>query len=144
MNTLPILIVADPQFVPIYSHAGDAGADLKSAESVILLAGQRETVKTGVSIAIPSGYVGLVHARSGLAAKHGITVLNSPGTVDAGYRGEIAVTLFNSSGVDYRIEVGDRIAQIVFQSVERAKFVAVETLPETERGSGGFGSTGKS
>ncbi|MEY4366663.1 MAG: hypothetical protein RLZ28_78 [Actinomycetota bacterium] len=144
MKTLPILIVADPSFVPTYSHSGDAGADLKSSETKILPARARANFLTGVSIAIPNGYVGLVHPRSGLASKHGITVLNAPGTVDAGYRGEIAVTLFNSSDEDFQITQGDRIAQIVFQQVERADFVNVETLPGTERGSGGFGSTGKS
>ncbi len=98
---------------------------------------------TGVSIALPQGYVGLVHPRSGLAAKHGITVLNTPGTIDAGYRGEIMVILFNSSEVDFEVAVGDRIAQLVIQTVEAAKFIAVERLPETERGETGFGSSGR-
>lgn len=144
MNTLPILIVAAPNFVPTYSHPGDAGADLRSSESKILTAGQRQTFKTGVSVAIPDGFVGLVHSRSGLAANHGVIVLNAPGTVDAGYRGEIAVTLFNTSPVDFEINTGDRIAQILFQKVEVAKFIEVEVLPGSHRGAGGFGSTGKS
>ena len=143
MKNLPILIVADPEFVPVYAHPGDAGADLRSREAKVLPAGERATFATGVSIAIPNGYVALVHPRSGLAAKHGITVLNAPGTVDAGYRGEIAVTLLNTSNEDFSVEVGDRIAQIVFQKFETAEFVAVTELPETHRGSGGFGSTGK-
>ncbi len=143
MKKLPILIVADAAFVPSYSHAGDAGADLRSSESKILKAGCRDTFATGISIAIPAGYVALVHPRSGLAAKHGITVLNAPGTVDAGYRGEIAVTLLNTSSDDFAIEVGDRIAQIVFQQFETADFVAVESLPDTQRGIAGFGSTGQ-
>ena len=103
----------------------------------------RVLVPTGVSIALPDGYVGLVHPRSGLAHKHGITVLNTPGTVDAGYRGEIAVNLYNSTDTDFEVEVGDRIAQLVIQQVERAKFIKVERLPESDRGEGGHGSTGK-
>lgn len=100
--------------------------------------------KTGVSIALPMGYVALVHPRSGLAAKHGITVLNAPGTVDAGYRGEIAVTLLNTDlKNEFKVERGDRIAQLVIQAVEIANFVAVERLPDSDRGTGGFGSTGK-
>jgi dUTP pyrophosphatase len=103
----------------------------------------RELVPTGVSIALPAGYVGLVHPRSGLALKHGITVLNSPGTIDAGYRGEIMVTLFNSSAEPFEIEAGDRIAQLLIQKVERAEFIAVESLPDSDRGQAGFGSTGR-
>jgi dUTP pyrophosphatase len=100
-------------------------------------------VPTGVSIALPAGFVGLVHPRSGLALKHGVTVLNSPGTIDAGYRGEIMVTLFNSSSEDFDIEIGDRIAQLLIQRVERAEFIAVDRLPDSDRGQAGFGSTGK-
>lgn len=140
---MPILIVAEPEFTPTYAHPGDAGADLRSRESVKIAAGQRLTVATGVSIAIPAGFVGLVHPRSGLAAKHGITVLNAPGTVDAGYRGEISVTLLNTSNVDFEVARGDRIAQLVFQAIEIADFIKVETLPQSHRGDGGFGSTGK-
>lgn len=143
MKKLPILIVAEPEFTPTYAHPGDAGADLRSRESVKIAAGQRLTVATGVSIAIPAGFVGLVHPRSGLAAKHGITVLNAPGTVDAGYRGEISVTLLNTSNVDFEVARGDRIAQLVFQAIEIADFIKVETLPQSHRGDGGFGSTGK-
>ena len=144
MKKLPILIVCEPGFEPTYSHPGDAGADLRSREAKILAAGQRATFATGISIAIPSGYVALVHPRSGLAANHGITVLNAPGTVDAGYRGEVAVTLLNTSDTDFEVAVGDRIAQIVFQQFEVADFIQVEKLPETHRGSGGFGSSGRS
>ena len=100
-------------------------------------------VPTGVKLAMPDGYVGLVHPRSGLAAKCGITVLNAPGTVDAGYRGEIMVTLLNTSDEDFQIEAGDRIAQLLFQKVERARFISVTELPESSRGATGFGSTGK-
>jgi len=105
--------------------------------------GNEQHSQPGVSIAIPSGYVALVHPRSGLAAKHGITVLNAPGTVDEGYRGEVAVTLLNTSDQDFTVEVGDRIAQIVFQKFETAEFVLVDELPGSHRGAGGFGSTGR-
>ena len=139
-----VLLVAEPGFEPSYAKPGDAGADLRSTEHVSIPAGARALIKTGVKIALPDGYVGLVHPRSGLAAKHGITVLNTPGTVDAGYRGEILVTLYNSSGEDYEVEIGDRIAQLVIQQVERATFVAVAELPGSERGETGFGSSGRS
>lgn len=142
MTDLPVLIVATGE-LPSYAHPGDAGADLRSAESLTIKPGERATVATGTAIALPAGYVGLVHPRSGLAAKHGITVLNSPGTVDAAYRGEIKVTLLNTDKHNaFEIAVGDRIAQLVIQSVERAKFIQVEFLPDSHRGDGGFGSTG--
>jgi dUTP pyrophosphatase len=143
VNNLPVLIAADAEFLPTYAHPGDAGADLRSTEDGVIEPGERKTFRTGVSVAIPDGYVALVHPRSGLAAKHGITVLNAPGTVDAGYRGEIAVTLLNTDLREaFTVKRGDRIAQIVFQAVERATFITVETLPGTHRGEGGFGSTG--
>jgi dUTP pyrophosphatase len=105
--------------------------------------GERRTVGTGVAIALPYGYVGLVHPRSGLAAKHGVTVLNAPGTVDAAYRGEIRVTLLNTDlHQTFEIKPGDRIAQLVIQAVEKAHFIQVERLPDSHRGEGGFGSTG--
>lgn len=128
--------------IPKYATRGDAGADLVSSEKHVLFAGQRALVKTGIKIAIPEGYVGLVHPRSGLALKHGITVLNAPGTIDAGYRGEVGVILLNTSSQTFFIEPGDRIAQLVIQKVEYAEFVSVETLESTDRGDGGFGSTG--
>lgn len=142
-NNLPVLIVAEAEFMPSYAQPGDAGADLRSRIAAVVPARGRTLVPTGVSIALPDGYVGLVHPRSGLAHKHGITVLNTPGTVDAGYRGEIAVNLYNSSDTDFAVEIGDRIAQLVIQQVERAQFVSVEKLPESDRGAGGHGSTGK-
>jgi len=142
-KNLPVLIVAQEGFLPSYAQPGDAGADLRSRISTLVPAHGRVLVPTGVSIALPDGYVGLVHPRSGLAHKHGITVLNAPGTVDAGYRGEIAVNLYNSTDEDFSIEVGDRIAQLVIQRVERAHFIEVERLPESDRGDGGHGSTGK-
>jgi dUTP pyrophosphatase len=128
---------------PQYAHPGDAGADLVATEAVVLAPGKRATVGTGVAIALPDGYVGLVVPRSGLAARHGITVVNSPGTIDAGYRGEIRVTLLNTDGEEsYTVAVGDRIAQLLVLPVSRARFVPVERLPGTARGEGGFGSTG--
>jgi dUTP pyrophosphatase len=143
MNEVPVLITASPGFEPVYAKPGDAGADLRSTKALTVPAGARVMVPTGVSIALPQGYVGLVHPRSGLAAKHGITVLNTPGTIDAGYRGEILVILFNSSETDFEVSVGDRIAQLLIQTVELARFVAVDKLPETERGETGFGSSGR-
>ncbi len=139
---MEVLIIAEPGFEPVYAKPGDAGCDLRSTQSLILPAGERALVKTGVRIAMPAGYVGLVHPRSGLAAKHGITVLNTPGTVDSGYRGELMVTLYNSSKEDFKIEAGDRIAQLVFQRYETARFIPVTELPESSRGDSGFGSSG--
>jgi len=129
--------------VPVYAHPGDAGADLVATETVELAPGARATVGTGVSIALPDGFAAFVVPRSGLAAKHGITIVNSPGTVDAGYRGEIKVTLLNTdSTVPYSVAVGDRIAQLIISPVVRAQFIPVDVLPESIRGTGGFGSTG--
>ncbi|GAB2972002.1 dUTP diphosphatase [Frigoribacterium salinisoli] len=140
-QTLDVPILADQ--VPTYAHPGDAGADLVSTEALVLRAGERALVGTGVSIALPEGHAAFVVPRSGLAAKHGITVVNSPGTVDAGYRGEIKVTLLNTDrAADHEIAVGDAIAQLVVVPVVRARFVPVDALPESARGTGGFGSTG--
>ena len=140
-ETVEVLITA--QNVPSYSHPGDAGADLSSAEALTLAPGQRATVGTGVSIALPDGYVAFVVPRSGLAAKHGITIVNSPGTVDAGYRGELKVTLLNTDlSEPFEIAVGDRIAQVIVMPVTQARFIPLEKLPVSERGESGFGSTG--
>lgn len=129
--------------VPAYAHPGDAGADLHSAQSLVIEPGRRATVGTGVSIALPDGYVGFVVPRSGLAMRSGISIVNSPGTVDAGYRGEIRITLLNTDlDEPFVIEVGDRIAQLIIAPVSRAQFVPVATLPGSSRGDGGFGSTG--
>lgn len=129
--------------VPGYAHPGDAGADLVTRVDVTLAPGERATVPTGISIALPEGFAAFVHPRSGLAARHGLTVVNAPGTVDAGYRGEIAVTLLNTDSREpVELHRGDRIAQLVVQRVERAAFVEVEALPESVRGAGGFGSSG--
>jgi len=128
---------------PVYAHPGDAGADLVAAEAVVLEPGERATVPTGLKIALPNGYVGFVVPRSGLAAKHGITIVNSPGTVDAGYRGEIRITLLNTDPREsYAIAAGDRIAQLIVMALPSVRFVEVERLPGSERGEGGFGSTG--
>lgn len=141
VETVEVLIKAPA--LPEYAHPGDAGADLHAAESVELAPGERAMVPTGVSIALPDGYAAFVVPRSGLASKHGVTVVNSPGTVDAGYRGEIKVTLLNTDRTEpYAIAVGDRIAQLVIMPVARARFVPVEKLPGSQRGEGGFGSTG--
>lgn len=134
----------DPDLpVPSYAHPGDAGADLHAAVDVELAPGERALVPTGLSIALPDGYVALVHPRSGLAARHGLSIVNSPGTVDAGYRGEIKVMLINQDPRDHVVlHRGDRIAQLVIQRFERARFVEVDVLPESVRGEGGYGSTG--
>jgi dUTP pyrophosphatase len=129
--------------LPSYSHPGDAGADLVTTVDVHLEPGERELVPTGVALALPDGYVGLVHPRSGLAAKLGVSIVNAPGTVDAGYRGEISVLLINldpAKPVD--LSRGDRVAQLVVQQVEKARFVEVDRLPGSARGAGGYGSTG--
>lgn len=145
MATVEVLVTTTEADVPLpaYAHPGDAGADLTTRVAVTLAPGERQTVPTGVRIALPAGYAAFVHPRSGLAARHGLTVVNAPGTVDAGYRGEIAVTLLNTDASEpVALAKGDRIAQLVIQRVERAEFVAVVDLPGSHRGEGGFGSTG--
>jgi len=134
----------DPDvLMPSYAHPGDAGADLTIAEDIELGPGERALVRTGLAIALPDGYAAFIYPRSGLAARHGVTLVNAPGTVDAGYRGEIKVTLLNTDR-DRPISFsrGDRIAQLVIQRVERAVFHEVAVLPGSSRGDGGFGSTG--
>ena len=130
--------------LPAYAHPGDAGADLRAAEEVVLPPGGRATVGTGLALAVPDGYAGFVHPRSGLAARHGITLVNAPGTVDAGYRGEVRVVLLNTDREEpFTVRRGDRIAQLVVQPVARASFLDVAELPPSPRGEGGFGSTGR-
>ncbi len=144
-QAVPLLVQRlDPDLpLPAYAHPGDAGADLVARVEVTLAPGGRADVPTGIAIALPEGYAAFVHPRSGLAARHGVTVLNGPGTVDAGYRGEIVVTLLNTDpAAPVRIGRGDRIAQLVVQRVERAGFVEVAALPGSHRGTGGHGSTG--
>ena len=138
-------LAATPTAAPKYSVKvkNTAGADITTRVDVELAPGERATVPTGICIALPAGYVALVHPRSGLAARHGVTIVNAPGTVDAGYRGEISVTLLNTDAREtVWLAKGDRIAQLVIQRVERAAFVTVEALPGSHRGDGGFGSTG--
>ena len=134
----------DPDLpLPAYAHPGDAGADLVTTVDVTLAPGERALVPTGIAIALPEGYVALVHPRSGLAARHGLSIVNTPGTVDAGYRGEIKVLLVNHDPREpIELRRGDRIAQLVVQRFERAAFVEVDDLPDCVRGAGGYGSTG--
>lgn len=134
----------DPDLpLPSYAHPGDAGADLLTTVDVTLAPGERALVPTGVALALPAGYVGLVHPRSGLAARHGLSIVNTPGTVDAGYRGEVKVLLINLDPVaPIELRRGDRVAQLVVQRVETASFVEVDALPASVRGDGGYGSTG--
>ena len=128
---------------PSYAKPGDAGADLTTRVDVTLAPGERKLVPTGISIALPNGYVALVHPRSGLAIKHGVTMVNSPGTVDAGYRGELQLILINhDANKAVTFKKGDRVAQLVIQKVEHAEFIEVDNLPGSDRGTGGFGSTG--
>jgi dUTP pyrophosphatase len=129
--------------IPTYAKPGDAGADLYSISDLVLSPGERALVRTGIAIALPNGYVGLVHPRSGLGLKNGISVVNTPGTIDAGYRGEIGVVLINHDlHESFQVKKGDRIAQLVIQKVENAQFKMVNQLPESERAAGGYGSTG--
>jgi len=129
--------------LPARAHQGDAGVDVYAARDVELAPGERAVVPTGIAIALPDGYAAFVHPRSGLAARHGVTLVNAPGTIDAGYRGEIAVTMINTDrSTPVRFRRGDRIAQLVVQRVERAVFCEVSTLPGSARGEGGLGSTG--
>ncbi|GAA2524558.1 dUTP diphosphatase [Microbacterium mitrae] len=140
-DSVDVLIVAPD--LPVYANPGDAGADLRSAEALTLAPGERRLVSTGVRIALPDGFAAFVVPRSGLAAKHGITIVNSPGTVDAGYRGEIKVCLLNTDQhTPYDIAVGDRIAQMIVMPVPRVNFIPVTQLPDSLRGEGGFGSSG--
>jgi len=145
MGTVQVLITRlDPSVpLPTYAKGGDAGADIATRVDVTLQPGERALVPTGISIALPDGYVALVHPRSGLAIKHGVTMVNAPGTVDAGYRGELQCIMINHDPKEpITFRKGDRIAQLVIQKVERAEFVEVKDLPGSGRGVGGFGSTG--
>ncbi len=138
-----VTLLDDAAGIPAYAHPGDAGADLVTTQDVELAPFERKLVGTGVAIALPNGYAAFVHPRSGLAAKHGLTIVNAPGTVDAGYRGEIKVALYNSDPhTAIVLKRGDRIAQLVIQQVSRAKFLQADILPGSHRGDGGFGSSG--
>ena len=143
MIELPIARLHPDAVVPRRAYAGDAGLDLAACERVLLGPGERATVGTGLAVAIPDGHAGFVQPRSGLAARHGVTVLNSPGLIDAGYRGELRVVLLNSDARgSFAVEPGMRIAQLVVANVTRAEIVSVAVLDDTPRGAGGFGSTG--
>jgi dUTP pyrophosphatase len=145
MSQVEVLITRlDPELaLPRYAKPGDAGADIVSRIDITLAPGERALVPTGIAIALPDGYVALVHPRSGLAIKHGVTMVNSPGTVDAAYRGELQIILINHDPKEaVSFKRGDRIAQLVIQKVEHAEFIEVSELPGSGRGAGGFGSTG--
>lgn len=146
MSIKVLITRLDPSVpMPAYAKPGDAGADLVTRIDVTIKPGERVLVPTGISLALPKGYVALVHPRSGLAIKHGISLVNTPGTVDAAYRGEVACILINHDLTnEVTFKKGDRIAQLVIQEVEEAEFIEVESLPGSDRGAGGFGSTGKS
>jgi dUTP pyrophosphatase len=145
-ESVPVLLLRlDPDLpAPAYAHPGDAGADLTSRVDVTLEPGERALVPTGIAIALPDGYAAFVHPRSGLAVRHGVGMVNAPGTIDAGYRGEISVCLVNLDQThSVTLSRGERVAQLVVQRVERVRFVEVERLPGSQRGEGGFGSTGR-
>ncbi len=139
-----LILRLDPDLpLPAYALPGDAGADIVTSVDVELGPGERATVPTGIALAVPDGYAAFVHPRSGLAARHGVTLVNAPGTIDSGYRGEVMVIMINTDPQEaVRLRRGDRIAQLVIQRVERATFRVVTALPQSERGSGGHGSTG--
>lgn len=139
---IPVKLLTDTAQPPLRAHDGDAGADLFADEDVTLKPGARALVGTGVAVSIPYGYVGLVHPRSGLAHKYGVTVCNAPGTIDAGYTGEVMVNLLNTGDEPFSVTRGMRIAQLLVQRVEHPGFVLVDELAATERGEGGHGSTG--
>lgn len=145
MVELKVKLLDSDLTMPRYQHEGDAGLDLSSRIDFTLEPGERATVPTGIAVAIPRGYAGFVLIRSGLAARHGISCVNSPGLIDAGYRGEIAIVMINTDKREpLQIKRGDRIAQLVIQKVEEAILIEVAELDETARGTGGFGSTGRS
>jgi dUTP pyrophosphatase len=142
MIKIKIKKIKENAIVPKYAHHGDAGVDLYSTEDYILKPGERTLVSTGIAISIPPGHEAQVRPKSGLALKHGISIVNTPGTVDCEYRGEIGVIAINLGQEDFKIEKGNKIAQMVFNKIEEADFEEVEELDDTTRGDGGFGSTG--
>lgn len=142
MLNVKIKKLSNSAIIPKYAHKGDAGLDIYSAEDKLLAPGEYELISTGIAIAIPYGYEAQVRPKSGLAVAHGITILNTPGTIDCHYRGEVKVICINLSKKSYKIEKGKKIAQLVFNKVEEAQFEEVAELDETPRGEGGFGSTG--
>lgn len=142
MTELPIRRLHEGAVLPTRAYPGDAGLDLSAVEGAVLEPGERATVGTGLAIALPDGHAGLVLPRSGLASKHGIGVLNAPGLIDAGYRGEVRVILHNHGSETFRVEAGMRIAQLVVIAVDDVRLVEVDELPASERGEGGHGSSG--
>jgi dUTP pyrophosphatase len=140
---VPVKFLHPQARLPRRAHPGDAGADLFSVEEVTIPPGERRDVGTGLALAIPGGYAGFVLPRSGLAFKHGIMVVNSPGLIDSGYRGEVRVSLFNSGAAPFAVGIGERIAQLVVQPVDESTFLGTQELPESTRGEGGFGSSGR-
>ena len=145
MLNIPIIRLIEDAIIPVYAKSGDAGADLVAAESFVLEpGGGRALISTGVAIAIPEGFAGFVQPRSGLALKHGVTCLNTPGLIDSGYRGELKVILVNTDPKEaFQVNKGERIAQLVIQKVEECDFQEVDELPDSERGETGFGSSGR-
>lgn len=140
---LHVKLIHPAAVMPYFAHPGDAGADLCTTQRIVLAPnGGRGFAPTGLVLEIPDGYVGLIHPRSGLAAKHGVTVLNAPGTIDSGYRGELAVVLVNHGSTRVALKPGERVAQLLIQKVERPFYLLSKDLSETTRGAGGFGSTG--
>ena len=145
MVNIALKLLDENSQIPRYQHEGDAGLDLASRIDILLEPRQRATIPTGIALAIPPGFAGFVLPRSGLASRHGITLVNSPGLIDAGYRGEVAVVVLNTDGrQSFQIKRGDRIAQLVIQRVEEVRVTVVNELDATSRGGGGFGSTGTS
>src|SRR5665811_1369103 len=143
VSHIPVQLLRAGATLPRRAHSDDAGADLYAAEEVVIPPGERREVATGIALALPRGYAGFVQPRSGLAFKHGIMVVNSPGLIDAGYRGEVRVSLYNSGSDRFLVNVGERIAQLVVQRVEEPAFVRSAELADTSRGEGGFGSSGR-
>lgn len=142
MYTLKVKKLSKAAIMPSYAHPGDAGLDIFSNEEITLKPGEYRTVKTGIAIELPPSTEAQVRPRSGLASKHGITVLNSPGTIDEGYRGEICVIMINHSKTEFKIEPGMKIAQMIVSPVVKAEIEEIDNMSETKRGEGGFGSTG--
>jgi len=134
--------IKDNAVVPCYVHPGDAGVDLYSTETYTLQPQERTLVSTGLEIAVPQGYEAQIRPKSGLALNHGLTILNTPGTIDSGYRGEVGILIINQSKEPYTISSGKKIAQMVFNKIETVEFMETDQLDETQRGKGGFGSTG--
>lgn len=141
--TLKVKRIHPDAVIPAYAHEGDAGMDVRSVADMTIPAGGRALVPTGLVFMLPPGWEAQVRPRSGLALKSGVTVLNTPGTIDSGYRGEVGVILFNASSAEFHVGKGDRIAQVVVAPTTRAEIVETDSIDETERGSGGFGSTGR-